>query len=89
MHDELHRLPDRLRVLKGVYPDYAKMQAATPLWREKDGGNCPNGGLASISLQWRGDRIGVRDIRIAKGRRMQRATSRYDACCTAMTRGVD
>ena len=65
--DELqHRLPAGLRVLKGIYPDYTKMKAETPLWREEDGPPCPNGGLADISLQWRGDRLAVRDIRIAK-----------------------
>jgi hypothetical protein len=65
--DELrHLLPHGLRVLKGVYPDYATMNAETPLWHEEDGGTCPNGGLAEISLQWRGDRVAVRDMRIAK-----------------------
>ena len=65
--DDLRRLlPDGLRVLKGVYPDYATMKAETTLWREEDGPPCPTGGLAEISLQWRGDRLAVRDMHIAK-----------------------
>lgn len=65
--DDLRRLlPDGLRVLKGVYPDYATMKAETTLWREEDGPPCPSGGLAEISLQWRGDRLAVRDMHIAK-----------------------
>jgi hypothetical protein len=65
--DELrHRLPAGLRVVRGVYPDYAAMNAETPLWHEEDGGSCPKGGLAEISLQWRGDRLAVRDVRFAK-----------------------
>jgi hypothetical protein len=42
------------------------MKAETTLWREEDGQHCPNGGLAEISLQWRGDRLAVRDMHIAK-----------------------
>ena len=65
--DELrHRLPAGLRVVRGVYPDYAAMKAETPLWHEEDGGSCPKGGLAEISLQWRGDRLAVRDVHFAK-----------------------
>jgi hypothetical protein len=65
--DELrHRLPAGLRV-RGVYPDYTAMKAETPLWHEEDGGSCPKGDLAEISLQWRGDRLAVRDVHFAKG----------------------
>jgi hypothetical protein len=42
------------------------MKAETPLWRDDDGGNCPNGGLARIDLQWRGDRIAISRVRIRK-----------------------
>lgn len=62
-----HRLPKGLAVWKGVYPDYAKMNADTPLWREKvDGNCCPTGGEAKIDLQWQGDRIALRGFRIGK-----------------------
>ena len=66
LDDLTHRLPQGLGVQKGVYPDYATMKATTPLWRADDGGNCPNGGIARIDLQWRGDRIAVRAVRIGK-----------------------
>jgi hypothetical protein len=59
-------LPKGLGVQKGVYPDYAKMTAETPLWHDDDGGNCPNGGIARIDLQWRGDRIAIRRVRLRK-----------------------
>ena len=60
------RLPKGFGVWKGVYPDYVTMKAETPLWREGDGNACPSGGLARIDLQWRGDRIAVRRVRIRK-----------------------
>jgi hypothetical protein len=61
-----HRLPAGLLVLKGIYPDYATMRAETALWRQEDGPPCPNGGRAEISLQWRGERLAVRDLHIAR-----------------------
>jgi hypothetical protein len=65
--DELkHRLPKGLGVLKGVYPDYARMTAETPVWREQDGPPCPEGGRAHVDLQWRGDRIAVGSLRLDK-----------------------
>jgi hypothetical protein len=67
LDDLAHRLPQGLGVQKGVFPDYATMKAETPLWRDEDGGNCPTGGRARIGLQWRGDRIAVRSVRIEKG----------------------
>lgn len=68
LRDLAHRLPKGLAVWKGVYPDYAKMEAETPLWRVKSDGNCcPTGGSAKIDLQWRGERIAVRGVRVEKG----------------------
>ena len=65
--DELkHRLPKGLGVLKGVYPDYATMTAETPLWREQDGPTCAEGGRAHIDLRWRGDRVAVTSVRLAR-----------------------
>jgi hypothetical protein len=66
LDDLKRRLPQGLGVLQGIYPDYATMKAETPLWRDNDGGNCPNGGRASIDLQWHGDLIAVRSFRIEK-----------------------
>ena len=66
-HDELdHRLPKGLVILKGVYPDYKKMTAETPVWRQEDGPQCAEGGRARIELQWRGERIAVGSVRIGK-----------------------
>jgi hypothetical protein len=60
-----HRLAKGLGVQKGIYPDYAKMTASTPLWRNNEA-PCPTGGRASMDLQWRGDRIALRGLRIEK-----------------------
>ena len=66
-HDELdRRLPRGLVILKGVYPDYEKMTAETPVWRQEDGPQCAEGGRAHVELQWRGDRIAVGIVRIGK-----------------------
>jgi hypothetical protein len=69
LRDLARRLPKGLAVWKGVYPDYVKMKAETPLWREKTDGNCcPTGGSAAIELQWQGARLAVRSVRIEKDR---------------------
>jgi hypothetical protein len=66
--DLARRLPKGLAVWKGVYPDYAAMKAETPLWREKNDPNCcPTGGRAKIDLEWRGNRIAARALRVEKG----------------------
>jgi hypothetical protein len=65
LRDLDHRLSQGLGVQKGIYPDYAKMTASTPLWRNNEA-PCPTGGRASIDLQWRGDRIALRGVRVEK-----------------------
>jgi hypothetical protein len=66
-HDELdRRLPKGLVILKGVFPDYEKMTAETPVWRLEDGPQCAEGGRARVELQWHGERIAVGGIRIGK-----------------------
>jgi hypothetical protein len=66
-HDELdRRLPKGLVILKGVYPDYEKMTAETPVWRQEDGPQCAESGRAHVELQWRGDRIAMGSVRIGK-----------------------
>jgi hypothetical protein len=42
------------------------MTAETPVWRQQDGPQCAEGGRAYAELQWRGDRIVVSGVRIAK-----------------------
>ncbi len=53
----MKRLPKGLSALKGIYPDYARMTASTPLWRKSDGNASPSGGRASIRLAWKGDAV--------------------------------
>lgn len=56
------RLPKGLRALKGIYPDYRRLSATTPLWRESDGNATPTGGRAAIRLGWRGDKIVLKSV---------------------------
>lgn len=56
------RLPKGLRALKGLYPDYRRLSATTPLWRESDGNATPTGGRAAIRLGWRGDKIVLKSV---------------------------
>jgi len=66
--DLARRLPKGLAVWKGVYPDYAAMKADTPLWQIKNDPNCcPTGGHAEIDLEWHGNRLAVRRLRVGKG----------------------
>lgn len=57
------RVPKGLGVWKGVYPNYEKMTARTPLWRKGDSNACPNGGSADITLGWSGDRVVLTALR--------------------------
>jgi hypothetical protein len=62
------KLPGGYEALKGIYPDYVKMTAATPLWRKKTDGNCcPTGGRADIRLGWQGDRLLVKSVQVKLG----------------------
>lgn len=67
------RLPEGLEVWKGIFPDYARLTARTPLWRPGDGNCCPTGGRADIALAWRGERLVLRDLRVTRGE----AAARY------------
>jgi hypothetical protein len=61
--DELaRRLPKGYGAWKGIYPDYVRMKASTPLWREGDGNACGSGGRADLVLGWQADRIVLRGI---------------------------
>lgn len=66
--DLAKRLPKGYAVWKGVYPNYRKMTAATPLWRDGTDGNCcPTGGGAEISFAWQGDRLMVKAVQVKLG----------------------
>jgi hypothetical protein len=62
------RLPQGYEIWKGVFPDYVKMVATTPLWRWKSDGNCcPTGGRADIVLDWQGDRLVLKSVTFKLG----------------------
>jgi hypothetical protein len=68
LDDLAKRLPLGYGAWKGVYPDYGRMTAATPLWRKDvDGNCCPTGGRADIALGWQGDRLTVKSVRVKLG----------------------
>jgi hypothetical protein len=60
------RLPKGLAAMKGIYPDYRRMTAATPLWRAGDGSASPNGGSASIRLAWKGDAVTLQSVSVRR-----------------------
>jgi hypothetical protein len=60
------RLPKGLSAQKGIYPDYVRMTASTPLWRSRDGNASPSGGNASIRLAWQGDKIVLQSVSVRR-----------------------
>jgi hypothetical protein len=65
LSDLAGRLPKGRAVRKGVYPDWAKMTADTPLWRDGDGECCPSGGSVHATLVLRGDRIALGGVQVS------------------------
>ena len=62
------RLPKDLYAAKGIYPDYRKMIAITPLWdRNKDGNCCATGGRADVKLGLKGTTLVIEDLRVTRG----------------------
>lgn len=62
-----HRLPRGLAVWKGIYPDYQKMTASTPLWRTTDGNCCPTGGRADVTLRLVGTVLTIDTLKVTLG----------------------
>jgi uncharacterized protein len=63
LNDLARRLPNGIDVEQGVFPDYAKLRASTPLWRTAtDGDACPSAGRANLSFGWRGDTLILKSI---------------------------
>lgn len=60
------RLPKGLSAQKGIYPDYVRMTASTPLWRSRDGNALPSGGSASIRLAWKGDTVVLQSVNVRR-----------------------
>jgi uncharacterized protein len=64
--DEMsRRLPKGRSVVKGVYPNWEKMTADTPIWRDRDGNCCPSGGSAHVTLALQDDRIVLTGLRVS------------------------
>ena len=57
------RLPKGLGAIRGIYPDYLTMRAYTPIWKTAEDSNaCATAGGATLTLQWQGDRVVLKDI---------------------------
>ena len=61
------RLPEGLGAWKGIYPDFGKMIAGTPLWKSDDGNCCPTGGYADVTLGFTGQKIVLKDVKVKLG----------------------
>lgn len=53
--DQVPALADGLRLQSGVRIDYRTLRGVSPLWRPRDGGCCPTGGLAELKFEIRDD----------------------------------
>jgi uncharacterized protein len=67
LDDLQKRVPKGWGAWKGVYPDYRKFTASTPLWQGTDGNCCPTAGRADIRLGLEHDRLVLREVTIARG----------------------
>jgi uncharacterized protein len=67
LDDLQKRVPKGWGAWKGVYPDYRKFTASTPLWQAGDGNCCPTAGRADIRLGLERDRLVLREVTIARG----------------------
>ena len=62
------RLPKGWGAWKGIFPDYAKLTAATPLWKSGDGNCCATAGRATLRLGIRNSRLVILDLQIRNGK---------------------
>ena len=60
LFDLAKRLPKGWGAWKGIFPDYARLTAATPLWKSGDGNCCPTAGRATLKLGIRDGRLVIR-----------------------------
>jgi uncharacterized protein len=67
LDDLQKRVPKGWGAWKGVYPDYRKFTASTPLWQGSDGNCCPTAGRADVKLGLERDRLVLREVTIARG----------------------
>ena len=66
LKDLQRRLPKGLGAWKGIYPDYAVLRAATPLWRDGDANAEPTGGSAVIRLAIGADKIVLKSVAVRR-----------------------
>jgi uncharacterized protein len=67
LFDLARRLPKGWGAWKGIFPDYAKLTAATPLWKSGDGNCCPTAGRATLRLGIKNGRLVILDLHIRNG----------------------
>jgi hypothetical protein len=67
LFDLAKRLPKGWGAWKGIFPDYAKLTATTPLWKSGDGNCCPTAGRATLKLGIRNGRLVIVDLQIRNG----------------------
>ena len=67
LFDLAKRLPRGWGAWKGVFPDYAKLTASTPLWKSGDGNCCPTAGRATLKLGVKNGRLVILDLHIRNG----------------------
>ncbi|HEY4142529.1 MAG TPA: hypothetical protein VGM57_14005 [Pseudolabrys sp.] len=60
------RLPKGLAALKGIYPDYRRMTATTPLWHSNDGNASPSRGNTLVRLAWKGDTVILQSVSVRR-----------------------
>jgi uncharacterized protein len=62
--DLARRLPKGIGVEQGVFPDYATLEASTPLWQlATDGDACPSAGRADLTFAWQADILVLKSIK--------------------------
>jgi len=62
------RLPKGWGAWKGIFPDYAKFTATTPLWKSGDGNCCATAGRATLRLGLKNGRLVILDLQIRSGK---------------------
>lgn len=67
LDDLQKRVPKGWGAWKGIYPDYRKFTASTPLWQGSDGNCCPTAGRADIRLGLERDRLVLREVTVTRG----------------------
>jgi uncharacterized protein len=60
-------LPKGWGAWKGIYPNYAKLTASTPLWKNGDGNCCPSAGRATLKLGINNGRLMIVDLNVRSG----------------------